>query len=68
MTGQYHNTRGLLSHFVKTLHLHTDAPFPSECADSRTLINAWRRSQEAKLGKKRLELVARDIDEVEHHD
>ena len=60
MTGQYHNTRGLLSHFVETLRLKPDAAFPSECVDTKTLIKAWRRSQEAKNAKYRLELADRD--------
>ena len=66
MTGQYHNTRGLLSHFVETLRLRPEAPFPTECADSKTLIKAWRRSQEAAIGKKRLELAGRDVEGVHH--
>lgn len=66
MTGQYHNTRGLLSHFVETLRLRPDAPFQSECSDSKMLIKAWRRSQEARMNGVRLELASRDVEEINH--
>jgi len=47
----------LLTHFVKSLHLRTDAPMPSELRESHDKVNLLRKGSEGAGGAKILQFT-----------